>query len=155
MDRILQHIKTYWLTFVAFVQTKVFTIERRDKVFEFVFDLKDSLIMVIKGIKPPDKKGWRDFLLYQLIATTAGWTAATLASDLVGSNFKFKSVQNLWGLKGKNDGRTLVNKEEYELYDWWARFLIGLIIMIVVRYLVMQTINEFEKIRANKRQKAE
>ncbi|WP_139263237.1 hypothetical protein [Flammeovirga pacifica] len=98
-------------------------------------------------LKNPSKKDWKILIIEEIIATGTGWTAGIFASDWVSSNYKFKSSKNLWGLTGRRDGREMLSREDYELYDWWASYLIGLIMMFIVRYLVLQLMHEFEKVR--------
>lgn len=135
-----------------FLVEKVFNNQNKKLVLEFLNDVKKSFINVVVGTKLPDKKGWGSFILHQVIINGAGWTAGILASDLVGSYFKTKSAKNLWGLKGRHDGKTMITKEEFEMYSWWASYAFGLIILILVRHFLIQTIEEYKKLRSNKEQ---
>ena len=153
MDKIKIKIKEYLLITVSFLKTKVFTKRNRKIISEFFCDFRVSIVNVMKGIKLPTKKGWRDFILKRLITTGTGWWVSVMATDLISNNFKYKNIKNRWGLKGRRDGKTMITLEEFEMYSWWAKFLIGLIVLITVRYIIMQTIKEYDKIRENKNAK--
>jgi len=137
---------------VEICKTKIFTNSNKKNSINFFMDLKTSLFNVVLGTKLPDRKDWGSFVFHQIIINGSGWTAGVLASDLVGSYFKTKSAKNLWGLKGRHDGKTMISKDDFEMYSWWASYIFGLIILILVRHIVIQTIEEFKKIRTNKEQ---
>lgn len=143
----MKPIPEYISSVKTFVEKHILNKSVKANIIQIVKDLKQSLINLIKGIKLPNRKGWRTFFIHHLLATIAGFTAATLATDLVGNYFKYKSAENLWGLKGRKDGKTMITQDDFEVYTWWTKFIIGLIFMIVVRYFVMQMINEYEKIK--------
>ncbi|MBB3699238.1 hypothetical protein FHS70_003395 [Flammeovirga yaeyamensis] len=97
------------------------------------------------------KKSWRVFIIEEIIATGTGWYAGIFAADLISTNYKFKSVNNLWGLTGRRDGKEMISKEDYELYNTYSSYIIGLLMMVIVRYLIMQILHEFEKVREERK----
>ena len=129
---------------------KVLTDQNKASFLEVLNDIKQSLINVVKGlfnIKIPDQKKWKFMVLEEVIATGAGWTAGVIASDWVSSNFKFKNIKNGFGVFGKKDGKTMISKDDYEIFDWIASYFIGLVMIIIVRYFVIQLIEEYGKVR--------
>lgn len=146
--------KAIFLSVKAYLAANVFTRQNGQNIKQFFIDVKDCLIKVIFGTTLPQKKDLFNFLLTQVIVNACGWTAGMLAGDMVNAYFKTPSAKNLWGIAGKRDGKTMVTKEEFQQYNWWARYLVGLVILLVVRYLVFSTIEEYKKLKEERAKQA-
>ncbi|ANQ52095.2 hypothetical protein MY04_4760 [Flammeovirga sp. MY04] len=151
--KILNQCAVYYQFIKQLLITHVFNKENKTYLKHFLQDIRTCFINVFKNIAKINlsKKSWRVFIIEEIIATGTGWYAGIFAADLISTNYKFKSVNNLWGLTGRRDGKEMISKEDYELYNTYSSYIIGLLMMVIVRYLIMQILHEFEKVREERK----
>lgn len=151
-DRVIALIKQFF-KFLNKGLTHPITLRVIFIIKQFFGDLKQSFINVIKGLRPPAKSNYIVLILQQMIGFGSGWAAGIIASNWIDSRYKYKSVKNLWGLKGRRDGRTVLSREEFENYAYWTKLVVGLVILICVRYLVLNMFAQYQIIIDERKEK--
>ena len=112
---------------------KVLTESNKAYLNQLLLDLKQAFVNLLKGlftITVLNNKGWKLFLLEELIATGTGFTAGKIASDWVGEHFQFNNIKNGFGLFGKKSGRTTLDKDTYEILDGIMGYAVGLVMIV-------------------------
>ncbi len=93
----------------------------------------------------PSARSVSRFVGEEILATTTGWTAGTFSAWLVSVFFVERSWRNLWGLTATR--RTALASDDYDLLAGAVAYLVGLVVLIVVRQLVIGTIAAFRDLR--------
>ncbi len=79
------------------------------------------------------------FLAQEALNLSVGYLAGLLASNLVSKFFVKRGLVNLWGMTSK---REALKKGDYEWVMFFASYLIGLIVMILVQYAMRRLRNQ-------------
>ena len=93
----------------------------------------------------PYRRTVAEFIGEEILASGAGWTAASLSAWLVSRFFVERSWKNLWGLTATR--RTALASDDYSLLAEMVAYLVGLVVLIAVRQLVIGTIQQFVYVR--------
>lgn len=116
---------------------------------ELAWDAVRSVIGVVRVV--PSVRGAVTLFGDEIVGTAVGWTAGLTGAALVSTLFEKKGIQNLWGLAGRRD-RMLVSRETYEWMSSITSFVVGLLVLIVVRHFVRSWLAEFNRVREAREQ---
>ncbi|MBX2798039.1 MAG: hypothetical protein KTR31_10230 [Myxococcales bacterium] len=115
--------------------------------------LQDLGNTIVQSVTVARVRTVSSFFGEELVASGAGWTAGSLSAWLVSQFFVQRSWKNLWGLTATN--RTALAQDDYQLLADVAGYVVGLVVLIVVRQLVVGTMAYLRLVREEREGPAE
>lgn len=146
--QVLKALKKLWL-FILYFQEKGLPILQQwikrkcillkglktTAILSYLKSLPFRLWAWIVNRKLPTYKQISTFIGQEVVANSVAWTAALVSSQLLSQYFTTKSWKNMWGVFAKKD-KAVIAQDTFEILDWWAAYLIGLLMLLLVHHLI-------------------
>ncbi|MEN0061460.1 MAG: hypothetical protein AAGA48_04870 [Myxococcota bacterium] len=96
----------------------------------------------------PDARSVSGFVGEEVLASGTGWTAGWFSAWFVGQFFVERSWKNLWGLTATK--RTALASDDYSLLSDVVGYLVGLVVLLVVRQLIIGTLHHLRDVQSER-----